>query len=601
MLNLKHGGRLLREDAKGAKDLAKKIDGVRLAKGPLPTKTPFDYLLKALTTKPDSRLPGDPTKVVADLSALATAMVDDGPARPTGSEPSFNSTIPGIYTYWGQFIDHDLTANTDRDSTISNITSPTLKPIPPDEVTQKLENLRRPTLDLDSLYGDGPSFTGNTGIDAALYDGPRFRLGTCHTDGIPGERIPPEEDLQRDLPRIGALLDKKVIKEADLPEDLRNDASLRTRAFIADSRNDENLLVAQLHGAHLRFHNKVVDNIEACPAAYGLRGKRQHPAVVFERAQQLTRWHYQWLVLHDYVPTVTLSGVLDKILLAGPKHYRPLDGGELYMPLEYSVAAFRFGHSMVRGGYDHNRNFGARLPGQGEGPPIRPFASMDQLFAFTGGGSVRDSEDPSKSVLNPFLGQGPTLPSNWIIEFDRFTNKADANETHFARKIDTRLVPPLAQLVNAATEPDIQDDASKPLRELLRHLARRNLLRGYLLSMPTGQAAAEAMGVLALSEEELRRGNSDGLNAAMERGGFFEHTPLWYYVLKEAEVRANGNSLGELGSRIVCETVVGLLRNDRNSYLNVRGGWDPSEGVKLANGDPIVTIRDFLSFTGVPA
>lgn len=601
MLNLKHGGHLLPESAKGAKELAKKIDGVRLAKGPLPATTPFDYLLKALSTKPGTQLPGDPRKVVADLNALASAMVDEGPPRSTGSGPSFNSTIPGIYTYWGQFIDHDLTANTDRDSTVSDITSPTLEPIPPDEVTQKLENLRRPTLDLDSLYGDGPAFTGNSGIDAALYDGPRFRLGTCHIDGVPGERIPPDEDLQRDLPRIGALLDAKVIEEADLPEDLRKDRSLRTRAFIGDSRNDENLLVAQLHTAHLRFHNKVVDEIEADPAAYGLRGKRHDPAVVFERARQLTRWHYQWLVLHDYVRTVTLSGVLDKILLGGPKHYKPLSGGELYMPLEYSVAAFRFGHSMVRGGYDHNRNFGNRLPGQGNGQPIRPFASMDLLFTFTGGGAVRDSNDPSKSVPNPFFGQGPTLPFNWIIEFDRFTNKADADETHFARKIDTRLVPPLAQLVNAATEPAIQDDASKPLRELLRHLARRNLLRGYLLSMPTGQAAAEAMGVPTLGAEELRRGNSDGLNAALEQGGFFEHTPLWYYVLKEAEVRANGNSLGELGSRIVCETVVGLLRNDRSSYLNVRGGWDPSEGVKLLNGDPIVTIRDFLSFTGVPA
>ncbi len=109
------------------------------------------------------------------------------------------------------------------------------------------------------------------------------------------------------------------------------------------------------------------------------------------------------------------------------------------------------------------------------------------------------------------------------------------------------------------------------------------------------------MGVAPLTEEEMRKNNSDELNGALERGGFLKNTPLWYYVLKEAEVRANGNSLGELGSRIVCETVVGLLRNDRNSYLNARGGWDPSEGVRLDNDDPIVSIRDFLAFTGVPA
>lgn len=107
------------------------------------------------------------------------------------------------------------------------------------------------------------------------------------------------------------------------------------------------------------------------------------------------------------------------------------------------------------------------------------------------------------------------------------------------------------------------------------------------------------MGVPALTEAELRQGNSDAVNAALEQGGFLQHSPLWYYVLKEAEVRANGNSLAELGSRIVGETIIGLVQHARNSYLNTENGWDPSKGVRLPNGDPIVTIRDFLSFTGI--
>ncbi len=187
-------------------------------------------------------------------------------------------------------------------------------------------------------------------------------------------------------------------------------------------------------------------------------------------------------------------------------------------------------------------------------------------------------------------------------EPDRLTSKADANEAHFARKIDTRLAaPPLARLVKEGVGPDIQTPADRPLRELLRSLARRNLLRGYLLSLPTGQAAAAEMGVPVLSEAELRQGNSDAVNAALDQGGFVQHTPLWYYVLKEAEVRANGNSLGELGSRIVGETIIGLVQHARNSYLNARGGWDPSKGVRLPNGDPIVTLRDLISFTGIRA
>jgi hypothetical protein len=593
----KHGGHIV--DAKG------------------PTGTPFDYLLPQLKDKPGSHLPGDPGKVVADLNALGAAMVDEAPGLPTDPKVEVNSTVPALYTYWGQFIDHDLTANTDRDSRTSDITKADLKPVPPDEVTKNLRNLRRPGLDLDSVYGDGPSFGKDNddddhddghGPDDGLYDGPRFRVGRNHEQGIRGVKIPPVDDLARDLPRIGKLLDDGVITQDDLPEDLRKDPNLRTRAFIGDLRNDENLIIAQFHLAFLRFHNKVVERIEDDPRAFGLKRGRGHRAERFEHARQLTRFHYQWLVVNDYLKTVTLSGIVDKVLVGGLKHYKPLVSRgrhELFMPLEYSVAAFRFGHTMVRGAYDHNRNFGKRLPGQGEGQPLIPFASFDLLFAFTGNGFARDRNDPSKSIRSPFLDQGPALPFNWIIEWDRFANKADPDEAHFARKFDTRLVPPITQMVNEGTDPDIQDDVNKPLnkplRVLLRHLARRNLLRGYLLSIPTGQSVAAEMGVLALTQDELRRDNSDALNAALEQGGFLQNTPLWYYLLKEAEVRASGNSLGELGSRIVCETVIGLLRNDRNSFLNDRGGWDPSEGVKLDNGDPIVTIRDFLSFTGVPA
>ena len=96
------------------------------------------------------------------------------------------------------------------------------------------------------------------------------------------------------------------------------------------------------------------------------------------------------------------------------------------------------------------------------------------------------------------------------------------------------------------------------------------------------------MGVAPLSANELRLGNSGPLNQVLEDNGFLERTPLWYYVLKEAEVRANGNSLGELGSRIVCETIIGQLFNDPHSYLQRRRVWDPSKGVKLPNpgGDP---------------
>jgi hypothetical protein len=587
----------LEDHAPGAEETAQRLTDVTLAKDAQrngdsrPTETPFDYLFQALENDPSSHLPADdPAKVVADLKALGAAMVESPPVTPEG-----NSIVPPVYTYWGQFVDHDLTANTDRDSKISDITKPTLEPLSPGFVTSNLKNLRRPTLDLDSVYGNGPEFVDRNSKDAGFYDGPRFRIGTnADAPGIPGVKIPPENDLDRDLPRIGPLLDAGIITEDIFTVQQKTDPSFRTRAFIGDARNDENLIVAQFHLAVLRFHNAVVDQIKAHPRRFGLRHGNCHDAVVFELARQLTRWHYQWLVVNDWLKTVTLSGVADQILLGGPKHYAKRNH-ELFMPLEYSVAVFRFGHSMVRGAYDHNRNFGKNNGGPGV---VAPIATFDLLFLFTGNGFARDPNDPTKSIRNPFLGS-PTLPFNWIIEWDRFTDKGGADQAHFARKIDTRLVPPLTQMVNEGTSVLLQDDANKPIRALLRFLAQRNLVRGYLLSIPTGQGVANAMGVAPLTESELRQNNSDGLNAVLEQGGFLQRTPLWYYMLKEAEVRANGNSLGELGSRIVCETIIGLLVNDRGSYLRQRGGWDPSEGVRLDNGDLIVTIRDFLKFARV--
>ena len=210
--------------------------------------------------------------------------------------------------------------------------------------------------------------------------------------------------------------------------------------------------------------------------------------------------------------------------------------------------------------------------------PVSPVARFADLFRFTGNGHEIDADDITKSVRDPFRGL-PTLPFNWIIEWDRMSNKLDPNEAHMARSIDTRLVDPIHNMVNEGTEADIQDDAGKPIRQLLRSLAQRNLLRGYGLSVPTGQAMAAAMNVPVMSAAELQQGNSDAVNQALTNGGFVEHSPLWFYVLKEAEVRANGNSLGELGSRIVVETQVGLMRHDPSSYLNDSDGRvEPVQG-----------------------
>ncbi|WP_320780318.1 heme peroxidase family protein [Streptomyces sp. CRN 30] len=507
--------------------------------------TSFRYLFAGLAEKfPDKHLPqGDKdtvATVVKALNALGIAMVE---TAAEARDPRINSPIPPIYTYWGQFVDHDLTAATDRDTGTISITDEPIQPTRPEEVVEKLRNARHPALNLDSVYGDGPFATPAPGSIAVPYDGVKFRLGLLSpVPASVGAPVPPVDDNQRDLPR-------------------RDDGT----PLVGDDRNDENLVVAQLHVAFLRFHNAAVDWVR------DNEPERESDAEVFQRARSLTRWTYQWLCVHDYLRTVARPDIVDQVDTA-EANLLDLEHRGLYMPIEFSVAAFRFGHSMVRGAYDWNRNFGRPNPNV-------PVASLDLLFQFTDRGG--------------FINQLNSLPSNWPAEWDRMVDKNSQFANRFARLIDTKVVPPLGTMRNEGN-----DASTKDLGELLKHLARRNLLRGYRLAAPTGQAVAEALGVVPLSRQELEQNTSDPVRDALAQGGLFEKTPLWFYILKEAEVRELGRRLGEVGSRIVAETLVGQIRADSGSYAN-QTSWSPAQGVRLPNGRPVRTIADFLRFAGV--
>jgi len=505
--------------------------------------TAFGYLLPELAQSwPDAHLPDDdPRAMTAALTRLGRAMVegDLDPDRPL--EQPGSSTIPPVYTYWGQFIDHDMTANTDRESSVGTIDSDEVVPLDPMHVALELRNLRDPRIDLDSVYGGGPD------ENPEMYDGIRLAVGSIALqadDGseIPGKPVAPPGDLLHDLPR---------------DED--------GTALIGDDRDDENLIVAQLHTAMLRFHNAVVDWVRE-------HEEYRSEEEVFERARELVRWHHGWLVVNDFLRTVTLPGTVDRVLL-GDEHVLDLVGREVFMPLEYSVAAYRFGHSMVRAAYDFNRNFG-------NDPDALSPATLQLLFTFTG------------KAQPPFDGATKVLPFNWVIDWERFVDRASPEHERFTRKIDTHVAPPLLEL------PDMDS-------QRLAQLPVRNLLRGYLLSIPTGQAVAEALGCTPLSADELQQDSPKAVRDALRDGGFLERTPLWYYVLKEAEVRAQGNSLGELGSRIVCETIIGQMRADETSYLRAPKseypqGWTPRDGVRW-QGRPLLSIGDLLRFAGVLA
>lgn len=566
MRNLRHGGHALPKEifekvrnADGRPDLSPLED----VAGANATETPFGYLFADLARAfPAGHLPPeDADTVTAALRALGAAMIDGEP----GDGAGVNSSIRPVYTYWGQFIDHDLTANTDRDDVLA-ITrgdmggSQKFVALSPADVQEKLTNLRQPALNLDSLYGDGPT---STAPDAVPYqDGKRFVLGqTTAVQGPPPfAPIPPVTDTARDLPRDN----DKV-------------------ALIGDGRNDENLVVAQLHVAFLRFHNEVVGLVEAADPAMDA------PAV-FAEARRLVRWTYQWLVVHDFLETITRTGTVSAVLTNPKPLFDPSDA-DVFMPLEFSVAASRFGHSMVRGAYDWNRNFGVAAPGQ---PAGAPRAVFEQLFQFTG-----KPADPGFSMAG-----APTLPSNWPVEWDRLVDvpTSPTNGVRFARKIDTRLAPPLFTMINEGEDPA----DSFPVRTILKNLAMRNLLRGYKLAIPTGQAVVEALrtklnvpgqpDVLPepLSTTQLLSGPNEAAGAALASGGFLTATPLWFYVLKEAEVEG-GDSLGTVGSRIVAETIIGQIRKDPDSYLRTDPAWTPV----LPNGRTLSTITDLLEVAKV--
>lgn len=514
---------------------------------------------------PDAEAIDADASTLQKLDALANAMVE-----PTGDPLTDNGRLPAILTYFGQFIDHDITANTDRETATSMIEG-NITPLDRGAVTASLGNLRDGSLALDSLYGDTAGQSDFANKLAGLMRHPtlrdKMRLGTASSVG--GHRPPLPADPAVDLPRLGLLLDRGELTLAELqalPPELRGNflesdgTPIRARAIVGDGRNDENLVVAQTHTAMLRFHNRLHD------VAGGS----------FEDARRRTRWHYQWLVANAYLPMVCDPDIVRETAADGAPLYSAFfaahgaaGSAKMPMPLEFSVAAFRFGHSMIRGAYDYNRFFGESKNGS---PTDGADAPFDLLFAFTGNGRM--------------FGIADKLPQNWIIDWERFVKIDAGRPQRAARKIDTFLAPPLSNMRNEAAG-------------VFKHLAQRNLRRGYRLKIATAQGAIAALQAVGITVEPLTTAelHSGATGAAVQSGGFTDRTPLWFYLLKEAELRANGQHLGPLGSYLVANTLLGLIFKDDSAYH--QAGWSPADSVTFGgDGDRVDTFENMLRFTG---
>jgi nucleoid-associated protein YgaU len=484
----------------------------------------FDFMFPTLQSSDANLLPTS-AETVKQLKRLGRTMTDSdelGAAQ--------DSTIPAVYTYFGQFVDHDITLEaqtTAVGTSVPELVAATLVPQDLAEIRNELRNVRSATLDLDNLY--------NAPAPPDPADGAKMRIGRVSDTGskeIPSKK-PKGKGRDNDLPRRGRSADPLRDREA----------------LIGDPRNDENTIVSQLHLAFLKAHNALVDE-----------GRTR------AQARRLLRQHYQHIVIHDYLKRIVDPAIVDKIIIDGNQWFNAL-AEPFFMPLEFSVAAFRFGHTMVRGAYDFNVNF--NFSGQ---PGTFP-ADLGLLFTF--------------SALSGDLGDFDTLPHNWIIEWENIVDGAKGRGGK-ARRFDTALSSigaGLFALSSETGEPLTPPDAGR--------LAVRNLLRGYRLRMPTGQAVAGHLKLPVLTEAQLRAtAISDEQRDKLEP--FLTRTPLWYYILAEAK-HHGGNRLGPVGGTIVAEVLVGLVRRSQNSILSLPQ-WKPS----LPSATPgKFELADLLRFAGV--
>lgn len=390
----------------------------------------------------------------------------DGGNPPPSDTSQNNPRIKAGYTFLGQFLDHDLTLDT---------TSQLEQQV---DVTATT-NFRTPALELDSVYGLGPA------VQPYLYDRDKpFRL-LLSPDG-------------NDLPR-----------------------NSQGTALIGDPRNDENAIVAQLHLLWLKFHNQVFEN-EFADMPVG----RER----FEATQKLVRWHYQWLVVNEFLPRICGSNLVDGTVADPPFEFH----GHAFMPVEFSVAAYRFGHSQTRPGYLLGRTGGIRAA---------------SLFP----------DDPSvPNSVGDLRGFRP-IPSELRIEWNTFFGPT----AQASKLVDTKLSTVMLRLPDGVVPPGTPDK--------FRSLATRNLQRGIDVRLPAGQRVACRLRIQnRLSEDEIWTTNGAKVGSGP--------APLWFYALREGEVRANGRRLAGVGAAIVARTFIACLMADEASYLWQEPDWTPTLG-----------------------
>lgn len=439
-------------------------------------------------------LEGDPRRPVLLITDPAnSANNPDNPNHPAGT------------TFLGQFLDHDFTF--DLESRLGIRTEP-----------EDSSNGRTPMLDLDTVYGGGPSLSPELYVRARRRVGPKLKIES------------------------GGLFE-------DVP---------RTRdgvAIIGDPRNDENMMISGLHAAFIKFHNHVVELVSK-------RHRHDDAEEIFSKARRIVTWHYQWIIVNEFLPLLLGQARVDRLLEKGPKYFRtPVP----FIPVEFQGAAYRLGHSMVRPSY--RANFNGDVGGN---PATNAPAFFGMVFDPAGDGQ----SDPVD--LRGFT-RAPRRFIGWQTFFD-----FDGVNVRRTKRLDTTISSPLFNLPLPAIPREPFTPTSLPQRNFLRHVT---------WSLPSGQAIAKEIGVAPLSSSDFQQGVRDL--------GLDESTPLWFYVLREAFVQHNGLQLGDVGSTIVGEVFIQILKSDRNSYLAAYPKWRPTLPDRSGKVTGNFAMTDLLTYAGV--
>lgn len=503
----------------------------------------YSYLFPELADDPASTAyAGGERKTHAALRGLSRVMGNS-------VKPPKALDIAPIYTYFGQFLSHDISATTPErngvfrafaSGIIAGIVDPvdidsTDRPDKGKEVLKSIRNQHSRPLTLYSLYGTGP-FGASAPIRSFFYeDSPTFK--TAPVAPLPG-------DVGTAIVNVAALV--QVANGKDIP---RSGGAIHL-PLIVDRRNDDNLILSQLHLALMLFHNAAAATLSELP----LHAKST-PRKLFEAARKLVTWHYQWVVLHDFLPTLLHQGSVEAALRSPNIVPRPDE-----VPLEFSTAALRFGHSMVSATYDFNANFGI-------GGTAGRLASLGDMFQFTSRSKMGGSDLPQ-------------LPNHWVPDWKRLTKTRLG-----AEPVDSVLAAPMLTSLGSAHN---LDHAS---------IAYRNLLRSFHRRIAFGQDITRQLGLQPLPPAVIRDMIAIPDDNSFDREEMAAKTPAWFYFLCEAEAADGGKCVGPAASCIIAETIIGLMTHNPDSLLNAGRNWTPDKSpLRTPAGKPVESIVGMLEF-----